>query len=610
MNFAVWITLAPREKETITRSIKSFREQIPHWDIHIYAEPGSIDVWSENIFIHYNDTVLGNMWNFHNCLTSLIEQWQEYVMTLQDDYNWNENLKPAIEQFIQSDNDGVAVLTTRPGMERFLYKRWWNNCDLWWGSFGAAYLMKTETAKKIVNSKLYQSHLKYYYANKTDDACVWEVCLQEHIPMWYYNPWLCTHFGESSLGHKDFALDQLVSKSSKKICVGIATIKEREKSFVNTMKSLALQADEIYVWLNYPPEEVCEEVAKVFNRPNVTVLEWDWCARSKFFGLEFAEWYYLTCDDDILYPSDYSKQIKKSLEERNNEVVVWYHGVTMNNDNTDWLSDRITYSFTYWLDKAVDVQYVGTGCMGFYTWLIDHIPHFGYDNFEDLWFAEFIQKRWIPAVCLPRKTWRLKEQKSTVSIYSKAKEKKRLLNNIAMDTNLRVISSKKRQYKIFQFTWTQMAEISSVLSNYIKENDGVWHFDAKIPLHKYLPNTEVYHGMTDDIKELWKLLKIYQTDTKDFSFHEANRFGVVMPTYQHYVFTIWNNAHYSDIEEMMPRIINNTENNCIHVFIPAQMHSFALENIFEKYWIPFVRKNWRNITHYHFKNKLSEWASS
>ena len=88
--------------------------------------------------------------------------------------------------------------------------------------------------------------------------------------------------------------------------------------------------------------------------------------------------------------------------------------------------------------------------------------------------------------------------------------------------------------------------------------------------------------MTDDISELGKLLKVYETDMKQFSFHEANRFGIVDPIYKHYVFTLWNNAHYTDLEEMLPWIINNTEDTIIHVVIPAAMHSFAAEDVFKK----------------------------
>ncbi len=609
MSIAVWITLAPRDKETITRSLESLQKYLV-WELHIYAEPGSPKIKQKNVKMHYNKEVLGNMWNFHNCLTSLIAQWKEYVMTLQDDYNWNKNIAFALQSFVESDNDGVAVLTTRPWMEKFLYKRWWNNVDLGWKSFWAAYLMKTETAKKIINSKLYQSHLKYYYANKTDDACVGETCLQESIPMWYYNPWPCTHFWESCLWHKDFALDQQVSKTAKKICVGIATIKERQNSFVNTMKSLALQADEIFVWLNYDRKEANNEVKEVLARENVTVLQWDWFARSKFFWLEHAEWYYLTCDDDILYPADYTKTIVEELVKRNNEVVVWYHWVVLKDDGTNWLERRDTYSFTFWLGKPLDVHYVGTWCMWFYTGLIDHIPHFWYDNFEDLGFAEFIQKKWIPAVCLPRKTGWLKEQKSTVSIYSKAKEKKKLLNNIAMDCNLRIIPSKRRKYKIRELTGSQIAEINSYLSKYISNDDSIWHFDAKIPLHKYPITSGLYHWMTDDISELGKLLKVYETDMKQFSFHEANRFGIVDPVYKHYVFTLWNNAHYTDLEEMLPWIINNTEDTVIHIFVPAAMHSFAAEDVFKKLGLEFNRVNGWETTAYTFINKPAECDSS
>ena len=62
-----------------------------------------------------------------------------------------------------------------------------------------------------------------------------------------------------------------------------------------------------------------------------------------------------------------------------------------------------------------------------------------------------------------------------------------------MDCNLRIIPSKRRRYKIRELTGSQIAEINSYLSKYISNDDSIWHFDAKIPLHKYPISSGLYH---------------------------------------------------------------------------------------------------------------------
>jgi len=93
------------------------------------------------------------------------------------------------------------------------------------------------------------------------------------------------------------------SKPMKKI-VGIASLPHRESGLKTVIKSLSPQVDHIYVWLNG-----YQEIPKI-EQTNVTfhLSSTNDGAIAKLKILELIQednFYYFTCDDDIIYPPDY-----------------------------------------------------------------------------------------------------------------------------------------------------------------------------------------------------------------------------------------------------------------------------------------------------------------
>jgi len=223
----------------------------------------------------------------------------------------------------------------------------------------------------------------------------------------------------SLLFHKDIAsslnLDRryiiqnfnYIEKINRKIKIGIATTKSREKYLKKTIMSLKDQCDEIHVYLNdyYKPSNI----SNVYFYPGEDIYK-DTGDLGKFL-FQHNYGFYLTCDDDIIYPKDYVKRIIKGCEKH--KCPVGFHGSILKpKDKYYNNSKRKKIHFTNQLEKDVYVNMLGTGTVGFNCTEIN-IPFYEFrrKNMADVWFAIFCQERRMPMVCLGRKKNYLISQK-------------------------------------------------------------------------------------------------------------------------------------------------------------------------------------------------------
>jgi len=138
----------------------------------------------------------------------------------------------------------------------------------------------------------------------------------------------------------------------------IASLPSREKQLARTVKSLYNQVDLIYIRLNdYQEVPQWLQDSKILTKtgPN----EGDW---AKFGNRE--EGYYFTCDDDIIYPSDYVK----TLKDRMDGDIVTIHGKNFKTPIESYYHgalDKIRCDNEALQDKIVQIP--GTGVMAFHT---------------------------------------------------------------------------------------------------------------------------------------------------------------------------------------------------------------------------------------------------
>lgn len=188
----------------------------------------------------------------------------------------------------------------------------------------------------------------------------------------------------------------------KKI-VGIASMPSRELGLIDTIESLSPQVDEIYVWLNGYKEIPKTSVTNVtfhLSETNDGAI-----AKVRCLGLfDDTEFYYFTCDDDIVYPSDY---VEKYIE-------IYEPGSIQSSHANKYASFPISdytkadisgYYFGAHIPKKDRVHLVGTGVCMMDSTIARQLPYetFTTTNMLDLWVSSWAWISEIPMYVVPHK---------------------------------------------------------------------------------------------------------------------------------------------------------------------------------------------------------------
>ena len=133
-----------------------------------------------------------------------------------------------------------------------------------------------------------------------------------------------------------------------KIVVGLATFKGREEFLKKTIESLQGQVDEINIYDN--------EI-----NPDLT-------DNGKFYFLQNYKEpiYYLSCEDDIIYPPTYAKDMVKAINEC--KSIVTHHGrILKGQSNSYYKGGHTAFRCTHFVNKRRIIDVAGTGVTGFRT---------------------------------------------------------------------------------------------------------------------------------------------------------------------------------------------------------------------------------------------------
>jgi len=193
----------------------------------------------------------------------------------------------------------------------------------------------------------------------------------------------------------------------EKVSASLASIPSREKGLRDTYNSLINQVDQLNIYLNgysRVPSFIKSRKACVIRSQDYA----DYGDAGKFFKSGRHSGYYFSCDDDIVYPSDYVAKTISNIEKYNRKAIVGYHGVLIENDNfSSYYSSRNVYHFRNNLSGDSGVHILGTGVLAYHSDTIKiSIEDFKIPNMADIWFAEIGQKRKIPFICIShKKNW-------------------------------------------------------------------------------------------------------------------------------------------------------------------------------------------------------------
>lgn len=213
----IGIITAPRELPTLKTSVNSLRQSGVSRHIHIFSEPGSIEVEGRNMTLHISVEKKGAFANYDFALRYLIENGKgNKVLILEDDYIYAKDTGYMISRIDNlEDRFGYYNLFTNghhPRAKDLFPKRGWNEVrEVGRHAWGVAYIMRKDVARVMRGDEFYQKILRE--KNQMIDGAVSEALKRLELPMYYHNPSLCYSIPAPSTLNHSFPTDGLNFKS-------------------------------------------------------------------------------------------------------------------------------------------------------------------------------------------------------------------------------------------------------------------------------------------------------------------------------------------------------------------------------------------------------------
>lgn len=149
------------------------------------------------------------------------------------------------------------------------------------------------------------------------------------------------------------------------IVIGIATTGDRGVQLAQALESLQGQADEIHVYDNSQLIDLADNAKFYFQRKNI---------------------YYLTCDDDIIYPPTYVKDIVRAVDKY--KCIVTHHGRRLKMKDVSYYRGHEVFDFDREIMEAQEIDVPGTGVMAYRTdYFMPDIAQAKLKRMSDLIFA-------------------------------------------------------------------------------------------------------------------------------------------------------------------------------------------------------------------------------
>ncbi len=184
------------------------------------------------------------------------------------------------------------------------------------------------------------------------------------------------------------------------VVAALACIPSRAKTLPRVVESLLPQVDRLCLYLNG-----YGDVPEFLKHPRITVARsqdhGDRGDAGKMFWTGQDEGYYLTCDDDIIYPPDYVAQVVRGIEKYHRKAAVGFHGNVLVPPIHSYIRSKRSIRFSEPLSCDTPAHILGTGVAGFHTDTIRVRPSdFALPNMADNWFGVLSQQQRVPLVVL------------------------------------------------------------------------------------------------------------------------------------------------------------------------------------------------------------------
>lgn len=199
------------------------------------------------------------------------------------------------------------------------------------------------------------------------------------------------------------------------VTANIATLPDREEQLIKTVESLYNQVDKINIFLNdYTKIPSWCLDSKIRTRIAKNVGD-----TGKFMFNERG--YYFSCDDDIIYPTNYVKTLKAKI--RGNIVTI--HGKNFKIPTKSYYHDAFDkIRCDRELAEDTIVQIPGTGVMAYHTDTIQfNQKDFKVPNMADIWVGIKAKQLGIPILCIAHPVSWVRLQQTKSSIWEEHHEK-------------------------------------------------------------------------------------------------------------------------------------------------------------------------------------------
>jgi glycosyltransferase involved in cell wall biosynthesis len=206
----------------------------------------------------------------------------------------------------------------------------------------------------------------------------------------------------------------------------------RIESLVKSLESIIDQCDVINVTLNSHDGDIPEIL--YHDKINLMLSDNSLGDAMKFYMLDKSDGYYLTIDDDLIYPPNYVEHMIAKCKEYGNTRVMTLHGRNFASFpiTSYYRSATERYACLNAVKKNVIVQFGGTGVMCFHTDLFKlGIDYFMAPNMADVWIGRYCLDNKIEILCLRHESGFIKYIPQKTTIYDQESNNDGLQTEIA-----------------------------------------------------------------------------------------------------------------------------------------------------------------------------------
>ncbi len=198
------------------------------------------------------------------------------------------------------------------------------------------------------------------------------------------------------------------------ITVNLCTIESRKHVLpycINSLKNQTVKPDKVRIYANDYKPCIEDELVEVYVGEDRT-------DRSKLHWVQETDGFYISADDDLLYPPDY---IEKTLEAHKKypRYLLTYHGRKLVGKGRNYYKGHKTYHFLQTQNEDVLIDIPGTGVSAFHTSLfIPDIIQYPEQKMADVLMGLECAKAKIPVVCLSHERDWVRSMDAGNSIYN------------------------------------------------------------------------------------------------------------------------------------------------------------------------------------------------